>query len=1468
MASDGRGREKIGRKLTKRRKEPRRVSLDIPDRFKLGDDAQDDVTAPKSKDAISMNQSIFSMIARAGQRSQPDLAAMPEIDSGDSDDGEKRNVRFRSLEGAARISRLKTTTDFQSPLDEIKSEKNKETKHRRGLSDHKLIRSLPKLKISSKKDGKTDDPPVDTMSSSQILPHKPLGEESSTIVRDEFDQKHDSRVTVGSEYQLDKRGSFSRRSRHGSTASSSKLKPVVTLAKRLQQIFDFESPEEVISEYPCWLLQSILVQGYMYITQRHICFYAYIPRKHHDVSKTGYLFKRGRSKYNRYWFILKGDVLSYYTNPAELYFPRNRINLQYAISAEVLDSKEKKDETVFVVTTDERVYQFKADSAASAKEWVRSIQKVIFRTHNEGNSVKISLPIQNVLEIEESTILDFADTVKVRVIDNDETYAIDEYFFSFFSHGADALNVLRIMINDNDHHQQAFTRGELATTATTPVHRSGFHEEQTSVQNTPVDPPTLRESVRATLSPLPGPHVGRSSSRVSGESRRSSTDAYRRSVDVRRSMDLSRSLRRPSHEVRRSFSGSRIETVTQGRRDGSPLSGRRQDSSESATNSFDPGTESSAAIQSIDESNVSASQILNRSDVFTPPTIRRAGVSPDQSDKIIRHSQDTTRSSGASKDRLKSPKPSQRKDGNSPGSGQSPLGTHDLEDESEGQHISPRLSGSSSALQDLVGAASYPLQKASGLAGFLKTRSKVMSNLLAKESMGYYEKVSGMWAGGRKHYTTAQGLQADDQVHGVEDDEDAAKAAEHFREHFALPESEQLQSSFFCYLQRILPIYGKIYISSHYFCFRSLMLGTKTKIILPLKDIENVNKEKGFRFRYHGLAVVIRGHEELFFEFSKAEYRDECTVTVLRILESTKYIEDDDESISSSIDNDDKAAKAEHDLLQEARRGTEAETPMNVSQIIRGAEQDRIPLIFDDPLASIVDFKPSKPLTIVCLTIGSRGDVQPYIALCKALIQEGHRARIATHAEFEPWVRKHGIDFAPVDGNPAELMRICVEHGMFTYSFMKEANSKFRGWLDDVCSSAWKACQGADVLIESPSAMAGIHIAEALEIPYFRAFTMPWTRTRAYPHAFSVLEKKMGGGYNNITYITFDTIFWTAISGQVNKWRRRTLGLQNTSLSKMRANLRPFLYNFSPSVVPPPLDWPDWIRVTGYWFLDESEKWEPPADLVAFIQQARKDNKKLVYVGFGSIVIEDPAALTKTVVDSVKKADVRCVLSKGWSDRLETKDASKPEIPLPPEIFQIQAAPHDWLFKQMDAAVHHGGSGTTGASLRAGIPTIIKPFFGDQYFYAQRVEDLGVGLWLKKVNTSVFSRALWEATNSQRLIIKAKVLGEKIRKENGVQVAIQTIYRELDRARSLIKKETRVDGDSEFEEDWTFVDDDNDDEEPETAPQYAVGQAITGMKQLSMDGTHPGSASLALGSIVLKGASSSKDQAASASRRE
>jgi len=335
-------------------------------------------------------------------------------------------------------------------------------------------------------------------------------------------------------------------------------------------------------------------------------------------------------------------------------------------------------------------------------------------------------------------------------------------------------------------------------------------------------------------------------------------------------------------------------------------------------------------------------------------------------------------------------------------------------------------------------------------------------------------------------------------------------------------------------------------------------------------------------------------------------------------------------------------------------------------------------------------------------------------------------------------------------------------------SFLKEVNSKFRRWLDDLLISAWHACKDTDVLIESPSTMAGIHIAEAMKIPYFRAFTMPWTRTRTYPHAFAVPDVKMGGGYNYMTYTIFDTLFWKASAGQINRWRKRCLGLRSTNLDKMQVNKVPFLYNFSPSVVPPPLDWVDWIMVTGYWFLDDADssatkKWEPPQEIVDFITKARQDDKKIVYIGFGSIVVSDPKALTETVIESVKNAGVRCILSKGWSDRLNDKNATQAEVPLPDYILSVKSAPHDWLFPQIDAAVHHGGAGTTGASLRAGLVTVIKPYFGDQYFWGNRVEDLGVGLSIRKLNVNNFTKALMDATSNQKMIAKAKALGELIR---------------------------------------------------------------------------------------------------------
>ena len=939
-----------------------------------------------------------------------------------------------------------------------------------------------------------------------------------------------------------------------------------------------------------------------------------------------------------------------------------------------------------------------------------------------------------------------------------------QYFFSFFSFGHDAFNVLHTMVNDTT--AQKIPRDILSPS---PADESPCSRDSSQLprKKQPYDPRAgspldnatrvLNDNVRATLAPFSPTGSGQVSPRVSGDWGRHSMDISRKSIDVgRKSVDFPASI-----SSRTSFErGRRSASTSRNRSTRKPL-GRKaqptapQGSTDSFVHSLEQGTESSVPNLSSNETQASGSQILNRSDVFQSPTIQRLHVSPPP-DKDSQRGRSADSGSSNSIDTH-----SKNHYRNRFYREQSRVGNQESGDPNRG-HLSQ--SNSSPTIHQLVKVGAYPLQRAAGFAGYLRSRSKRMSNLLATESMGYVEKVSGMWAGGRRHYSDTEGVLSDDRLQDLGEENNLAKHGDRFREHFALPASEKLQATYFGFLQRVLPLYGKIYVSNKNVCYRSLFKGTRTKMVLPLKDIETVDKEKGFSFGYSGLVIVIRGHEELFFEFSQAEARDDCAITILEKLGSIQSLLD-----SGSLTQEDKeeaeTAKAENKMLQEARnagRNTyELKSPERVDYVEHA--QEASPTFFDDPQASILNFKPTESLRITCLTIGSRGDVQPYIALCKRLLEEGHRPKIATHAEFKGWVTKHGIEFATVDGDPAELMRICVENGMFTYSFLREASVKFRGWIDELLTSAWRACQDTDILVESPSAMAGIHIAEALGIPYFRAFAMPWTRTRAYPHAFAVPEHKMGGAYNYITYVMFDNIFWKATAGQINRWRKKELGLRSTSLDKLQPNKVPFLYNFSPFVVVPPLDFSDWIRVTGYWFLDEASDWSPPDALIDFIARARADGKKLVYIGFGSIVVSDPAALTKTVVDSVLKADVRCILSKGWSDRLGNREATVAEVPLPPEMHQIASAPHDWLFKQIDAAVHHGGAGTTGASLRAGLPTIIKPFFGDQFFFGSRIEDLGVGICMKKVNVSVFSRALWEATHSQRMITKARILGEQIR---------------------------------------------------------------------------------------------------------
>jgi sterol 3beta-glucosyltransferase len=245
MASEGGSRERPGRKLTKRRRDSRRVSLDIPERFKDGTDADEDVTAPKQNKAMSMNQSIFSMIARAGQQSQTDLGTMVE-DSGDSDDEVKPDTHLHSLDGAARLSRLSSVHDFHSSPEAAEDTDGSKGKHRRALSEHKLLRALPKLKGPGRKEGKTEAHAASQMSSSQFLPPQP-SDEAPTRATDDPALKHKTKATTGEKIYIEKRRGSDRKSKHGDSTVIQKGKESVTLAKRLQEIFEFGAVEDVIS---------------------------------------------------------------------------------------------------------------------------------------------------------------------------------------------------------------------------------------------------------------------------------------------------------------------------------------------------------------------------------------------------------------------------------------------------------------------------------------------------------------------------------------------------------------------------------------------------------------------------------------------------------------------------------------------------------------------------------------------------------------------------------------------------------------------------------------------------------------------------------------------------------------------------------------------------------------------------------------------------------------------------------------------------------------------------------------------------------------------------------------------------------------------------------------------------------------------------------------------------------------------
>lgn len=1194
------------------------------------------------------------------------------------------------------------------------------------------------------------------------------------------------------------------------------------IANKLKSVFDMDDDEYIYANFNVWLVRDVMLQGHIYLSNKSILFYSFLPKIHesayymdgtctdnsYDIVQTGPLGMK-TTQYvdtsictpikHRFWGVLRPETLSIYNSSSKLYFPVEVIDLKSCISAEVINNsklsktnsaspksqqmKNQLDSVLienhigtkyldeveglfektrehsfegvsFRIRAKKKSYRLFCDNMFTATRWVNNITKLIFLLHNSNrsNQVIMKIPIDNIIlyDIDHTSEALSEKNEKGEKGPNKDDESLDIH----------SLAVIRHMENSKDKVKR----------------RNRFSKKASSRQNSPYTEDSYFIFFRH------GDTFGKYMREILSNNSHFQTN---QNHDTSTINDLNHSDKFFNQEYVSSGSiqvTPSVSTLSQNNIKslfGDLISSSKKHDSQSCGRERSPRAASDLlSVKRIGKTLTSPTRALS------PTKPKRTELQTD----FLSIPRDSTKNKGPTLLNFLSTSSLKKLDMELEASFRKFDNVYESNEildmvsknkksadtKSISDALIPRLS-----MRDVL--KSSPL----GLSDFSAEDMNRGTNKF-KYIKQYLRGISliNKW-GLICHYDSS------DKTSGyyVESAKDREIRQKHFQEHFSFNADKTLVATYYAHLFRSIPVFGTVYLGMSELCFRSLLPGVSTKMILPLNEIIGLLKEKGLDLAYSGLIINTTSQSNLFLEFYSQKARDDCLNLLHKQIEqyrksSTGAIPFMKNISSNSKNNENKKKKFMERIWQsrvESARLKLFEDRVNLALGIR------VPLVLELSPIYHTEAKTATSYNFVFLTIGSRGDVQPYIALGKGLQAEGHKVTIATHEEFETWIVGHNIGFKKIAGNPAELMALMVEYGTVSLSFLREAKLKFSKWVGELLESSWKACQGADILIESPSAMGGIHIAEALRIPYMRAFTMPWTRTRAYPHAFIVPDKNRGGSYNYLTHVLFEAVFWKGISYQVNKWRVEVLGLQRTNLIKMAQSKVPFIYNVSPTVLPPSVDFPDWVKVSGYWFLDEgAQEYTPPSSLVEFIKTARNDGKKLVYIGFGSITVKDAPKLTNTIFEAVVDADVRCILVKGWSDRLSANKNSDAMAAKPPlGVFLSESIPHDWLFPQMDLTVHHGGSGTTGASLKAGVPLIIKPFFGDQFFYASQIEKLGVGLALRKLNRRSLAKAILNVISNHLMREKTKMLASKISLENGVSCAIEEIYAQLEYARLL-----------------------------------------------------------------------------------
>jgi len=414
---------------------------------------------------------------------------------------------------------------------------------------------------------------------------------------------------------------------------------------------------------------------------------------------------------------------------------------------------------------------------------------------------------------------------------------------------------------------------------------------------------------------------------------------------------------------------------------------------------------------------------------------------------------------------------------------------------------------------------------------------------------------------------------------------------------------------------------------------------------------------------------------------------------------------------------------------------------------------------------------------ITILAHGSRGDVQPYVALGLGLKGAGHAVRIAAPELFRAFVTGYGLEFAPLAGDPRILMRSAVEEAGGRSGLLRAAPVvlKFATSVAlQVIHDARQACQGTEAIIHSLlTTTVGHEIALQMGVPDFSALVFAvFSPTAAFPNP-GFPELPLGGWYNRLTHKLFKQVYWhggrLAYNSVTRGKRDQHPSLSGWPFAASDRWTTPVLYGFSPSVIPKPPDWGEHAHVPGFWSLPSPDP--GPPELESFLEAGPPP----VCISFGSIITRDANKLTGLALEALARSGQRGVLVTGWGG-LTAAD-------LPEQVFAIESVPFDWLFPRVAAAVIHGGIGTTAAAMQAGIPMVVVPFTLDQNFWGERAYRLGVApkpIPSRKLTAGNLALAIQTVVDDAPLRRRASQLGQTLRSENGVLNAVRVLEGYLD----------------------------------------------------------------------------------------